>query len=417
MKKFIIISVVLILLAAGVFGYSLYHFLDVTGVISHQPAASDRQASTDAAATELAPHPAGTDPAETTAAPASGAGIFDANLDKATQYVNNLSKEQMVGQLILGVCADPSAASSEINRYSLGGILYESSSFSYMGAEDIKSSVKAAADGSTVKPILAAREEGGSYTTFSGLDSFSNYSQSSPRSTFADGGLQAVEKAEDTKANLLKSLGINLNLAPVVDLAAQSDQIMYSRSISEDAETASAYAEYAAKFTQAKGVSVALRHFPGYGTLPDSAVSYDEPVKDDRSAETIRSTDYTPFKRGAQAGAHFIMVSNVVVQNIDSAHTAALSPAIHKELRDTVGFTGIIITDMLDEMDYSSYADGKKPVVQAVLAGNDMILVRDYATAYTDLLAAANDGTISEAQLKEAVTRVIAYKYTAGIIK
>ena len=68
-------------------------------------------------------------------------------------------------------------------------------------------------------------------------------------------------------------------------------------------------------------------------------------------------------------------------------------------------------------MDYSAYADGKKPAVQAVLAGNDMILVRDYATAYSDILAAVNDGTIGEQMLKNACTRVIAYKYTAGILQ
>ena len=59
----------------------------------------------------------------------------------------------------------------------------------------------------------------------------------------------------------------------------------------------------------------------------------------------------------------------------------------------------------------------KKPAVQAVLAGNDLILVKDYATAYNDILAAVKDGTISETQLKDAVTRVLSYKYTVGIMK
>ena len=75
------------------------------------------------------------------------------------------------------------------------------------------------------------------------------------------------------------------------------------------------------------------------------------------------------------------------------------------------------MTDVLDDADYSSYAEGKKPAVQAVLAGNDLILVKDYATAYNDILAAVKDGTISETQLKDAVTRVLSYKYTVGIMK
>lgn len=414
MKKFIIISTVLILIAAGLFGYSLYHYMQVTGIITDTPAATEAAAAETVTADSTEAAAEGEAAGNTAAV---GAGIFAANTEKAETYVADLSKEQMVGQLILGICADSTSIASEINRYSLSGMLFENSNFTSMTAEEITAALKTAAGDSTVKPIFAAQEEGGSYTTFSDLSSFTDYDFNSPRTDFASGGLQAVEKAEDAKAEMLKSLGIDLNLAPVIDLAADGSQIMYSRSISDNVDTVSAYAEYAAKFTQAKGVSVALKHFPGYGTLPDSALSYTDAVVDDRDAETIRSTDYAPFKSGAAAGAHFIMVSNVVVQNIDSAHTAALSPAIHSELRDTVGFSGVIITDVLDEIDYSAYAEGKKPAVQAILAGNDMILVRDYATAYSDILAAVNDGTISDAQLKAACTRVIAYKYTAGILQ
>ena len=403
MKKFVIITVVLILLAAGAFGYSMYHYLAVTGVINSTP--EPTQAATDTAQPPVPQEPVG----ETLAVPATGtdSGIFAQNYD--------LSKEQMVGQLLMGICADATTISSETNRYSLGGMLFESTNFGYSTAEEITQTLATAAGECTVKPIYAAQEEGGSRTTFSGI--FPEYTFNTLRSEFESGGLQGVEKAEENKANMLKSLGINLNLAPVVDLAQQGDQIMYSRSISSDAATVSAFAEYAAKFTQAKGVSVALKHFPGYGTLPDSAVSNSEPVVDERAADTIRATDYAPFKAGAEAGAHFIMVSNVVVKGIDAAHTAALSPAIHTELRNNVGFSGVIITAQLDDMDYSAYADGKKPAVQAVLAGNDMILVRDYATAYSDILAAVNDGTIGEQMLKNACTRVIAYKYTAGVLQ
>ncbi len=410
MKKFFIISTVLILLAAGAFGWSLYHYMQSTGIITEKPAATEAAVP---AATEAAQE-------ETVAAAApvlTGADVFAENMTKAQEYVANLSKEQMTGQLILGICADSSSIASEINRYSLAGMLFRSDNFTYMSPEDITAALKTAANDASIKPVFAAQEEGGNYTTFSDLSGFSEYDFNSPRSEFAANGLQGVEKAEDAKAELLKSLGINLNLAPSVDLAAESDQIMYSRSVSENVETVSAYAEYVSKFTQARGVSVALKHFPGYGTLPDSAMTYTGAVTDERSAESIRAADYEPFKKGAESGAHFIMVSNVFVKNLDAVHTAALSPAIHNELRNTVGFKGIILTDVLDETDFSEYAEGRKPVVQAVLAGNDMILVRDYATAYSDILAAVNDGTIPEDMLKEACTRVIAYKYTAGIMK
>ena len=411
MKKFIIISVVLLLLAGGAFGFALYHYMQVTG----QPNSGVPAATEAAAEEEQEAAPA--DSAEAEDTPADTKGIFAANTDKAASYVENMTTEEMVGQLLLGICADSSIASSEINKYSLSGMLFESDNFSGMSMEDVTAALKTAASEAKIKPILAAQEEGGMYTTVSDLSAFTEYDFNSPRTEFDIGGLQAVEKAEDSKTTMLKSVGFNFNFAPVIDLASSFDQMMYSRSISDEVDTVSAYAEYAAKFDQAKGVSVALKHFPGYGTIPDSAYTGTDAVIDDRDAAAIRDNDYTPFKKGVAAGAHCVAVSNVVVKNIDSAHTAALSPAIHTELRDTVGFTGIIMTDVLDDFDYSAYAEGNKPAVQAVLAGNDIVLVRDYATAYNDILAAVNAGTITETQLKNACTRVIAYKYTAGIMK
>lgn len=412
MKKFVIISAILLLLAGGAFGYSLYHYMDVTNLLKSKESA-ETQAATEAEVPGATEAPKADAPAASSAA----VNVFANGADKAATYVANLSKEEMAGQMLLGICADSSAAASEISRYHLAGMLFESDNFYGMSKEEITAALTAASSDTETKPILAAQEEGGTYTTISDLDGFSEYDFNSPRSEFENGGLQAVEKAEDDKTTMLKSVGFNMNLAPVVDLAESSDQIMYSRSISGEVESASAYAEYAAKFDQAKGVAVTLKHFPGYGTIPDSADTGVGAVVDERDAETIRQNDYTPFKKGAAAGVYCIMMSNVVAKNLDAAHTAALSPSLHAELRETVGFKGLIMTDILDDADYSAYAESKSPVVQAVIAGNDLILVRDYATAYNSIIAAVDAGTISETQLKEACTRVIAFKYTAGIMK
>ena len=411
MKKFIIISAILILLAGGAFGYSLYHYMSVTGMM--QP--KEPQGATEAATLTTQP-----DASEAAAGGLAGSagdnGIFSAGYEKASALVESMSTEERVGQLILGICSDSSTINTELSKYSLSGMLFESGNFYDMTPEQITASLHSATAETKIKPFLAAQEEGGSYTTVSDLEGFDDYDFNSPRVEFAMGGLQGLEKAEDSKTLMLRSAGFNLNLAPVIDMPDSEDQIMYSRSVSDDTETVTAYAEYTAKFNQAKGVSVALKHFPGYGTIPDSADTGEGAVVDDRAADTIRSKDYAPFKKGVEAGARFVMVSNVVVKNIDAAHTAALSPAIHSELRGTVGFSGVIMTDQLDSADYSAYADGKKPAVQAVIAGNDLILVRDYAAAYSDILSAVNDGTITETQLKDACTRVIACKYAAGII-
>ena len=413
MKKFVIISVVLVLVAAAAFGVGLYHYIHTENLL-HKDEVEEPQVVAETKAPEKATEPVKIKRDDTAV---DTSNIFAAGSEKAEAFIADMTTEEKVGQLILGICADTSTAASEMQKYSLAGMLYKSENFQSMTKEDIPKTLADIAKDLKMKPIVAAQEEGGSFTTISDLSGFDEYDFNSLRTEFEIGGIQGVQKAEESKTNMLKSAGFNMNLAPVVDLAASGDQMMYSRSLSDEVETVSSYAEYCAKFDQPKGVSITLKHFPGYGTIPDSADTGVGAVVDEREAEDIRSIDYTPFKRGVAAGAHCVMMSNVVVQKIDPTHTSSLSPTLHNELRTNVGFSGIIMTDVLDEADYSAYADGNKPVVQAVLAGNDLILVRDYATAYNDILAAVKAGTITEKQLNDACTRVLSYKYTVGIMK
>lgn len=402
MKKFIIISIILILLSGSVFGYSLYRYI---GVMEAEKAQQTVETASAAEETKKAD-----DATEANAAakPQSADGIFSAYAENAKTYVENLSTEQMVGQLLLGVCSGVDDAKQDITRYSLGGFWFTDSNFYNMGEGDVKSAVSSVKDAAKIAPILAVREEGGFYTTFPSLG------LASARNTYEAGGMDALKTYESEKADTLSSMGFNLNLAPVVDMPEEYNQIMYSRSLSSDPAVVSAFADYVTKTAQGKGVSVALKHFPGYGTIPDTT---DSIVVDTRDAKTILDTDSKPFKAGINAGAHFVMVSNVVVKNMDAGHTAALSSTIHSVLREEMGFTGLIITDTLDDEDYSAYSDGHKTAVQAILAGNDMLIVKDYKTAYTDILAAVNDGTISKDILSSRCERIIAYKYAKGLLK
>ena len=88
-----------------------------------------------------------------------------------------------------------------------------------------------------------------------------------------------------------------------------------------------------------------------------------------------------------------------------------------KNWQTKLKFTGLIITDNLNNADYSEYANGKDVYVQAILAGNDMIMVDDIDSAYNAILKAVNDGTIKKETVQKACMRVLAYKYTANIIK
>ncbi len=407
MKKFIIISVSLVLVAAIAFGFSLYHYMG-----------TNKEATPDEVAPTVEPTQAQKEDKkeDKSKVPAEfqDGGIFSENYEKAYAYVQEMSKEQMVGQLIIGTCPTDDTAPDVVSRYALGGYFFNTDNFYMLSQEQIKDLIASYQEKATTKMIMSVEEEGGAVTAISDLDAFSEYDFDSPRNIFEEGGMQAITESETQKATMLSSVGINLNFAPVCDTAEEFTQIMYSRSLGGTIEETAQYAENTTNISQKKGVSVALKHFPGYGTIPDSVESV---VKDTREASTFGSRDFVPFKAGIDEGAHFVMTSNVLYETMDPTCVASLSDYIHTILRNELKFTGLIVTDNLNNADYSEYANGKNVYVQAVLAGNDMIMVDDIESAYTSILAAVNDGTIDEKTLQKACMRIIAYKYTAGIIK
>ena len=407
MKKFLTISIILILVAAIAFGASLYHYIDVT----KGDTTPDQVAPTSAPTEEATEEKLDVElPDEW-----QDNGIFSQSYEKAYAYMQNMSTEQMVGQLLVGSCPTDDSAKSTLSKYALSGYVYTADNFFDMTADEIKATIADYQSSASTAMIMAVEEEGGAVTALSDLDAFPEYDFYSVRDVFAEGGMSAVENDETQKAQLLSSVGINVNLAPVCDMATDLTQIMYSRSLGGTTEETAQYVGSATQISQNKGVSVALKHFPGYGTVEDS---FDAVKVDSRDASQFEQNDFKPFEAGIDEGAHLVMVSNVLVEKMDPNCIASLSDYVHKVLRDELDFTGLIITDNLDYYDeYADFANSKSVYVQAVLAGNDLVMVDDVESAYKDILSAVNDGTIDEDTLQKACMRVLAYKYTAGILK
>lgn len=409
MKKFLIVSIVLILISGLAFSLSLYHYIDVTG--------------DDATPDEVVPTVSVEDEKEDeTVAVTSNSvpvewqdgGIFSQNYDKAYKDTLSMTNEQMVGQLIIGTCPTDSTAESVISNYALGGFFFKSDNFMSLSVDQIKEQIASYQSKAKIPMIMSVEEEGGAYCPVSDADLYDDYEFTSIRDAFTEGGLDGLKEIESNKAQMLNLAGINLNFAPVCDMAEEQTQIMYSRSLGGTLQDAQDYVKNTTEISQSKGVSVALKHFPGYGTTPDT---YESIVTDTRDVSTFETKDFLPFKSGIEEDAHCVMMSNMLVQNMDPNCVVSLSDYAHTILRNELKFTGLIITDNLNNADYSQYANGKDVYVQAVLAGNDMIMVDDAESAYKAILAAVNDGTISKDTLQKACMRVLAYKYTAGIIK
>ena len=118
---------------------------------------------------------------------------------------------------------------------------------------------------------------------------------------------------------------------------------------------------------------------------------------------------------GIAQGAETVMVSHNIVKCFDEENPASISPEIHRILREELGFEGVILTDDLGMEGVKKYSD-EDVAVMAVLAGNDMLISSDYKLQYEAVLAAVQDGRISEERLDESVYRILRMKMSMGLL-
>ena len=152
------------------------------------------------------------------------------------------------------------------------------------------------------------------------------------------------------KSELLKSIGLNMNLAPVVDVPTKTSSFIYERSYGRAAE---------------------------------------EPC---------------------------ILVSHNIVKSMDENYPASLSENVHKILREVVSFSGIIMTDDLSMEAVKTYTENGDVAVQAVLAGNDMLISSNFVEQKQEILKAIEENKISENIINKAVRRILSMKIAYEII-
>ena len=323
-----------------------------------------------------------------------------------------MTVEQKAAQMILCTCSDAGTAMKAV-KAGVGGLCLFAKPFSGKTKEQIRAMNADFQKNALLPLIISVDEEGGSVNRISLNSRLRAAPFQTGKKLFAEGGWESVISDTKEKAELLLDLGVNVNLAPVCDVPLSSSNYIYNRCFSLDAEETAEYIRVVVTEMKADGLGATLKHFPGYGGSVDTHknMSYD-----DRDYEAFSEGDFKPFEAGIRAGAGSVMVSHNIVNCMDSEYPASLSPAVHRILRETLNFSGVIITDDLGMDAIKQFTNGQNPVVTAVLAGNDLICYSDYAGSVSAIVSAVNDGTIREEQLDEAVMRVLKWKRALGII-
>lgn len=332
----------------------------------------------------------------------------------------SMTLAEKVGQLFFLRCPS-SGAEAAVAQYHLGGILlftqdYKDASGNWLTQDAFAeklAALQSAAESDTGIPLLiGSDEEGGTVTRASRNPNLFPSKFPSPQSLFETVGLEGLLADTQQYNSRLHSLGITVNFAPVCDVSTNPKDFIYERSFGQNAQTTADYIAQVVAAMSDAGIASVLKHFPGYGSNADTHTGI---AVDERPYEQFLAEDYLPFAAGIGAGAPFVLVSHNIVTCLDSSYPASLSAAWHEQLRSHLGFEGVILTDDLDMGAVKAYADGGNIAVLALQAGNDMIVCSDL-TQIGAVIAAVQDGTLSEETIDSACRRVLAAKQSLLLI-
>ena len=336
-------------------------------------------------------------------------GIFGDYYKLATNKLKTLSLEEKIGQIFLVRYPDMNAI-SDLEKYGFAGYVFYEKDFANKTKYEVVKMMEELQEASKIPILTAVDEEGGEVVRVSSNANLVDSKFKSPSELYTDGGFDLIKEDTINKSKILNSLGINLNLAPVVDVSSDSDSYIYNRTLKEDTALTATYAKTVITASKGNNVSYVLKHFPGYGNNGNTHIGSST---DTRSYDDIKDNDLPPFEAGIDAGSEAILVSHNIVTAIDDTNPASLSASVHNLLRNDLEFTGVIITD---DLAMGAVSNIDNAVVKAILAGNDLIMITDYENSISQVKQALEDGTLSEKQIDNMVTRILAWKYYKGMM-
>ena len=334
--------------------------------------------------------------------------IFQAYEDKAFQKLQELTLDEKIAQTLI-VRNNNDLLTKQLT-YNFGGVIFFEKDFKYKKRDQVIEMIQKLQNNSKIPLLTAIDEEGGKVSRISSNSNLVSSPFKSSQELYKENGFNAIKEDVLYKSYILENLGLNLNLAPVVDISTNEDDYMYERSIGLDASLTSIYAKTVIEASKTAKVSYALKHFPGYGNNVDTHKGI---AIDNRTYEELVNNDLLPFTEGIKAGAEAILVSHNIVSCIDNEYPATLSKNIHNLLRNDLQFTGVIITDDLSMDALDNY---ENPEVLALNAGNDLLITSNYEKSFNNIKLGLENNLLNEELLDEIVLRILSWKYYKNLL-
>jgi len=337
------------------------------------------------------------------------------NIDET---IKNMTLEEKVGQLFTfgfkGPTISPELEILLKDRKVGGLLLYSYNMENPKQLRKLTEAIQnmAVKEGSGVPLFLATDQEGGNLVTI-GLG---NAIPPSPLALAATGNPKNAFIAHQISSRVMRSLGINLNYAPLLDFNQipnnpNTGTRVFSSNISLLSEMAVAYIKGLAE----GNVASCAKHFPGYGNIEINTHN-DFPVNP-TSAETLREREYLPYQKAVSAGVDMIMLGHVAFPNLQEEENlpASLSPSIvNGELRKYLGFPGVIATDDIRMGAIVEHFPLEAAAIKALQAGVDnVILAHQFPLqerVYQAVRESVKKGELSLEGTEESVRRILKLK-------
>ncbi len=327
----------------------------------------------------------------------------------AVRRVEAMSTREAAASVVMGhiPTTEPAALESYMESTGIGG-------FILMGANipaderGLRAVTAALTTDPDLPPVIAVDQEGGdvSRLTWDAFPSAIELKSAPPAE---------AQDAFAGRAGLVQRAGIGVNFGIVADETADPSSFIYRRALGTS-PTGAAERVAAAVAGEHTAALSTLKHFPGHGAAPgDSHASIPSTAM---TKEQWSAADGIPFQSGIDAGAPLLMFGHLAYTAVD-AKPASLSPEWHRIARQEMGFEGVAVTDdlgMLEASGVPAYADPVANAVEAIVAGNDLVLAVMYTTADSaprivdGIAAAVESGVLPEERLREAATRVMALR-------
>lgn len=338
--------------------------------------------------------------------------LFEEYYDKAILKMQEMTLEEKVSQMFLARCP-ANDSTKQVMEEQPGGYILFGRDFENKTEKQVIDMIQEFQNASKIPMIIGVDEEGGSVVRVSRNKKLVAQKYKSPQELYAQGGLSKIREDAIEKSQRLKSLGINLNLAPVADVSTNPKDFIYDRSFGKEAIETADYVRTVVEAMQSQNMACTLKHFPGYGNNKDShnAVTYDN-----RSLEEFQTSDFLPFKAGIETGAPTILVCHNIVENIEANVPASLSTKVHKILKEELDFSGLILTDDLAMEAVAQYASLEEVAILAVKAGNDVLLSSDFVKQRDAIVKAVENKEITEKRIEESVKKILAYKFAMKLM-